>query len=151
VSKERVLSRLEHDWQAFLKSFEGLPEEVFFEAGVCGEWSIRDIMAHVTTWEEEALKNLPLILERKRTPRYAALYGGIDAFNSLQQDKKRNLSLSQIKKDLISTHQRLIAFLSDLPESAFTTRFTHRLSIDTYKHYREHTEQIEQWKRKRGV
>ena len=32
------------------------------EQGVTGSWSVKDIIAHVTTWEEEALKHLPLIL-----------------------------------------------------------------------------------------
>jgi hypothetical protein len=35
-----------------------------------GEWSVKDILAHVTTWEEEALKYLPLILTGGRPPRY---------------------------------------------------------------------------------
>ena len=37
MGKAQVLSRLEQEWQAFLKSVEGLPENVLLEAGVCGE------------------------------------------------------------------------------------------------------------------
>jgi hypothetical protein len=33
------------------------------EPGVTGAWSVRDTLAHVTSWEEEALKHLPLILK----------------------------------------------------------------------------------------
>ena len=146
MSKERILSRLEEAWQAFLKSFADLPESALLEAGVCGEWSIRDIMAHVTTWEEETLGALPLILAGKRLPMYSTLYGGVDAFNALQYEKKQNLSLAQVKRDLKSTHKRLVAFLSDLPETAFTPRLVRRLGIDTYRHYREHREQIEGWR-----
>ena len=146
MSKEQVLHRLEQEWQAFLKSVEGLPESVLLEAGVCGEWSIRDLMAHVPTWEEETLKALPLILEGKRTPKYSTLYGGIDAFNALQHTRKKSLSLAQVKKELKSTHQRLAAFLANLPETAFTPRLVRRLGIDTYRHYREHREQIEGWR-----
>lgn len=146
MSKEQVLSRLEQEWQAFLKSVEGLPESALLEAGVCGEWSIRDLMAHVPTWEEETLRALPLVLEGKRLPRYSVLYGGIDAFNALQHEKKQSLSLAQVRRDLASTHKRLVAFLSDLPETAFTPRMVRRLGIDTYKHYREHRGQIEEWR-----
>lgn len=151
MSKERTLSRLEEAWQAFLKSFEGSSDSALFQAGVCGQWSIRDLMAHVTTWEEETLKALPIIIEGKSPPKYVT-YGGIDAFNALQYEKKRNLSLDKVRKELTSTHKRLAAFLSGLPETAFTPRLVRRLSIDTYKHYREHTEQIGEWrKRERKV
>jgi len=150
VSKERILSRLEQAWQAFLESFADLPESALFEVGVCGQWSIRDLMAHVTTWEEETLKALPIIIEGKSPPKYAT-YGGIDAFNTLQYEKKRNLSLGQVKKDLILTHQRLVYFLKDVPETAFTPRLVRRLGIDTYRHYREHTEQIGKWRGKHGL
>jgi hypothetical protein len=139
---------LEQEWQAFLKSFADLPKTDLLEAGVCGEWSIRDLMAHVTTWEEETLEALPLILEGKRTPKYSTKYGGVDAFNALQYEKKHSLSLAQVRRDLASTHKRLVAFLSDLPETAFTPRLVRRLGIDTYKHYQEHREQIEGWRGK---
>ena len=109
MSKESVLGRLEQSWQAFLKSFAGLPEPALFEEGVCGEWSIRDIMAHITTWEEETLEALPLILENKRLPRYSTKYGSVDAFNALHWEKKKKLSFSQVRKDLASTHKRLMA------------------------------------------
>jgi len=146
MGKAQALSRLEQEWQAFLKSIEDLPESDLLEAGVCGDWSVRDLMAHVTTWEEETLRALPLVLEGKRLPRYSVLYGGIDAFNALQHEKKQSLSLAQVRRDLASTHKRLVAFLSDLPETAFTPRFIRRLGIDTYKHYREHHEQIAGWR-----
>lgn len=143
MSKERVLIKLEREWQAFLKSLEGLPESALLKPGVCGDWSIRDIMAHATTWEEETLTILPLILEGKRLPKYSVLYGSVDAFNALQWEKKRGLSLAQVRKDLAATHKRLVSYLSGLPETAFTPRLVRRLGLDTYNHYREHGEQIE--------
>ena len=33
------------------------------EPGVTGDWSVKDVLAHVTIWEAEALKYLPLIAE----------------------------------------------------------------------------------------
>ena len=38
------------------------------EPGVVGNWSVKDVLAHVTTWEEEAQKYLPAILEGRRPP-----------------------------------------------------------------------------------
>ena len=145
----QLLDRLEREWKMFLQSFEGLPDNVLMEPGAVGHWSVRDVLAHVTTWEEESLKALPLILNDELLPRY----GGIDAFNAREQERKRNLSLEQVKKELAATHQNLIAFLEKAPDSAFTTgsRFLRRLRLDTYNHYREHATQIIAWRTERSI
>jgi hypothetical protein len=35
---------------------------------VTGDWSVRDILAHMTTWEEETLGHLPIILAGGQPP-----------------------------------------------------------------------------------
>ena len=95
MSKEQILIRLEQEWKAFLDSLVGLTDNILMESGAVGHWSIRDVMAHIATWEEEALKVLPLILEGKPIPRYTK-YGGIDVFNALEQERKRHLPLELV-------------------------------------------------------
>jgi hypothetical protein len=75
------------------------------EPGVSGMWSVRDIIAHVTTWEEEALKHLPSILEDRRPSRYSVTYGGIDAFNAQMTRPKGGLPLSEVFRQLDDVHQ----------------------------------------------
>jgi hypothetical protein len=65
-----------------------LSDTQLVEPGVTGAWSVRDILAHVSRWEEEALKYLPLILEGGKPPRYSVSYGGIDAFNARMTEQK---------------------------------------------------------------
>src|SRR2546426_367475 len=84
--------------------------------GVTGDWSVRDILAHVTTWEEEALTHLPLILEGGTPPRDSVRYGGIDAFNARMTEQKARLSLSAVRRQLDGAHRRLIDFIQRAPE-----------------------------------
>jgi hypothetical protein len=108
---------------------------------------VKDILAHVTTWEGEALKHLPLIMAGGRPPRYVR-YGGIDAFNATMMKEKRGLSLAEVLRQLDDTHGRLIDFVERTPEAQFTrdTRFRRRLRLDTYGHYPEHAETIRKWR-----
>jgi hypothetical protein len=76
-----LLNRLDTAWAALTDSYAGVPDSQLVEPGVVDDWSVKDILAHVTTWEEEALKHLPLIIAGGTPPRYAA-QGGIDAFNA---------------------------------------------------------------------
>jgi hypothetical protein len=71
MDRGKLLKRLDKAWVAFKESYAGLTEAQLLEPGVTGRWSIRDIIAHVTTWEEEALEHLPAILAGRRPPRYS--------------------------------------------------------------------------------
>ncbi len=149
---EKLLRRLETAWSAFKESYAGLPDSRLIEPGVMGDWSVKDILAHVTTWEEEALKHLPLIAEGGRPPRYVT-YGGIDAFNARMTEQKRDLSLSDVQAQLDETHRRLVDFIRSAPEDQLTreTRFRRRLRLDTYGHYPEHAQAIRQWREQRSA
>jgi hypothetical protein len=88
MDRAQLLKRVDRAWQALLASYAGLSEAEMTEPGVTGGWSVKDIVAHVTWWEEEALTHLPLIMAGGRPPRYSATYGGIDAFNAQMTERK---------------------------------------------------------------
>lgn len=98
----------------------GLSDEQLLILGVTGHWSVRDLMAHVATWEE-ALHALPIIVDGGRLPKYAS-QGGIDAFNARNQEAKRELSLDKLRQEMDATHQRLLAYVQRAPESAWLKR-----------------------------
>ena len=148
MNKQQLIHKLEQSWAAFKEAYAGLTEEQLTEPGVTGDWSVKDMLAHVSWWEEEALKYLPKILEGGRPPRYSVLYGGIDAFNAQMTERRRMLTLSEAQKQLDETHGRLIEYLQSAPEEQFAseTRFRRRLRLDTYSHYPIHTREIREWR-----
>ena len=99
MDRGRLLKRLDRAWEAFKQSYAGVPDAELLEPGVTGAWSIKDIIAHVTWWEEEALTHLPLILTGGRPPRYSVTYGGIDAFNARMTEKRKDWSLAEVLQD----------------------------------------------------
>jgi hypothetical protein len=130
-----------------------LSTSLLTEPGVVGDWSVKDIIAHVTWWEEEALRHLPPIIAGERPPRYSTTYGGIDAFNAMMAEQKRDLSLSDVLRQQHETHRRLVEFIQSVPEDQFAreTRFRHRLRLDTYSHYPIHTTSIREWRQQRSL
>jgi hypothetical protein len=153
MDRSQLLKRLDQAWQAFQASYAGLSDAELMEPGVIGDWSVKDIIAHVTGWEQEALTHLPLILDGGKPPRYSVTYGGIDAFNAQMMEQKRPLSLSEVLRQQDDTHRRLIDFIQSVPEDQFIreTRFRHRLRLDTYSHYPKHAEAIRQWRKQRSA
>jgi len=138
VDRRQLPKRLDKAWVAFNESYAGLSDVQLMAPGVTGAWSVRDILAHVTTWEAEALKHLPLIQKAGTPPRYSVRYGGIDAFNARMTEQKRSLSLSKVRAQLGATHGRLVDFIQSAPEHQLIgeTRFRHRLRLDTYSHFK---------------
>ncbi len=148
MDKQQLLKRLDAAWAELKESYAGLPDARLEEPGVAGDWSVKDSLAHVTTWEEEALKYLPVILEGRKPPRYRDLYGGIDAFNAQTAAQKRGLALAEVLQQLDATHARLIAYISSAPDEQFTheTPWRRRLRLDTYSHYPIHARTIREWR-----
>jgi len=146
MDRQQLLKKLDKAWVELKASYAGLSDVQMTEPGVTGDWSVKDILAHVTTWEEEALKYLPLIIEGGRPPRYVK-YGGIDAFNAQMTEQKRGLSLSDVLRQLDETHRQLIDYVRSVPEEQFTreTRFRRRLRFDSYRHYPLHSRAIREW------
>ena len=152
MDRSQLLKRLDKAWGELKASYAGLSDSELMEPGVTGGWSVRDIIAHVTSWEEEALTHLPLILAGGKPPRYSVRYGGIDAFNAQTMEQRRNLSLSRVLRQREDTHRRLIDFIQSTPEDQFIreTRFRRRLRLDTYGHYLKHAEAIRKWREQRS-
>lgn len=150
-AKARVLLRLESAWESLQASYAGLAEAELLEPGVTGHWSVRDIIAHVTWWEDEALTHLPVILAGGRPPRYSEKYGGIDAFNAQKTEQTRGLSLAQVRRRRDDVHRRLIALVQCAPDHQLTgeSRFRRRLRLDAYGHYSKHERAIRSWRKRR--
>ena len=149
MNRQQLSARLETAWCNFEESYAGLSDSQLTEPGVTGAWSVRDILAHVTTWEEEALKHLPTILKGKRPPRYSVTHGGINAFNAHMTEQKKSLALAEVLHQVKDTHRRLVAFVASVPEEQFRsdTPFRRRLRLDTYSHYPKHADAIRKWRK----
>ncbi len=148
MDRGELLTRLEKTWSIFQESYAGLSDLQLTEAGVTGEWSVRDIVTHVSTWEQEALTHLPTILKGEKPPRYSITHGGINAFNRTMTEQNRGLGLAEVRRQAKDTHRRLLSFIESVPEDQFRseTPFRHRLRLDTYSHYRKHADAIRKWR-----
>ena len=147
MGRDRTVERVERDWRSLLATIDAVPEGALLDAGAVGEWSVRDLLTHIATWEREFLKALTVILAGERLPHYSTLYGGIDAFNAREQAAARGLSTAQARRALVETHAELLRTLRGLPLQAprAEERLRRRLRQDTSHHYAEHARQVEAW------
>jgi len=143
-----MLEKLDKAWKEFEQSYAGLTREQLMIPNVTGKWSIRDIIAHVTWWEEEALKHMPVIRQGERPPRYSDKYGGIDDFNAIMTVKRSHITLDEVLAQHQEVHERLVEYVRAAPEElwATETKLRRRLRLDTFGHYPVHTNAIRAWR-----
>ncbi len=148
MDRQKLFNKVDSAWQEFNAALAGIPDELWQQPNAIGEWSLQDILGHIASWENEALKYIPLILEGRRLPRYKDMYGGIDAFNAKTVAGNRRLTLAEARESSARTHQKLLDYLQSLPDEHFTSgsRVLRRILLDTYGHYPYHTQAIRQWR-----
>lgn len=143
MSKEEIIAAVHDGWRSFKAALEPLTAADMEEPGVCGEWSVKDIVGHIATWETLLTKRLLLDAEVESEPRPDV----VDGFNRREVDRKRRMTVAQQMTELDQTHRALRKALADAPEVCFEFGGRMRSSIDssTVLHYHEHALQIRAW------
>ncbi len=147
-SKEGLLRDLEAEWGRLLESLKGLSDEEFQAPNVVGAWSLKDLLGHITSWEEETLQMVQEKLAGGEPNFYPYI---IDQWNAQQAERKRSIPLGQVQASFHETHQRLMELTSQLPEDLFfeMTRVRLALEADCWGHYVEHRRQVDVWRQSR--
>jgi len=152
MTKADFLNLLNKRWQELLDSFAGLDPQQMLIPGVVGTWTVKDVLGHVTSWEQETLSTLPEILTGNPAPVYSQLYGSIDALNAYMVLLKNRQTLEEVLSDLEKVHSKLLQFLEEADPALFLDEnpFLIRLSMDTTEQYPEHAQAIRDWRASKG-
>ena len=146
MNRSETLSAVSNSWKALKEAIALVPDDRLDEPGVVGSWSVKDLIGHVTTWEEEALQALRRHLDDSDTRALAAWPDDLDGFNVREAEGKRGTGLAQLCRELDDTHSRIVELLATLGEAEFlSNEVKERIRIDTYYHYADHSGQILRW------
>jgi hypothetical protein len=58
MNKVQLLRELAESREAFMAAIEGLDEEAMLQPGAAGDWSVKDVMAHLMMWEAQLVTYL---------------------------------------------------------------------------------------------
>ena len=53
MKQQQVMEKIETTWNEFVMAYSGLSDSQFEQPGVTESWSAKDLIAHVSWWEEE--------------------------------------------------------------------------------------------------
>ena len=58
MNRKETLSAVSKTWQELKDAIALVPDDRLDETSVVGFWSVKDLIGHVTTWEDEAVQAL---------------------------------------------------------------------------------------------
>ena len=140
--KERVFRDIDKAWRGFIDSMKGIPETLMSEAGVFGQWSVKDILAHIAAWDRVTTRVTMEIMrgDEAQWPMHT------QKFDDLSYEADRGLSVTEARNRALSAHKALVEMLDGRGDVR-----DEWLRETTIAHYPEHTEQILRWRRERGL
>jgi uncharacterized damage-inducible protein DinB len=153
-----VLDVLRYGHLTVKNSLEPLPREGWLAPGVCGVWSVKDIVAHLASFEHMLIDVIEAMLGEGETPtldRMATLGG--QGFNDREVAQRSDWTADQVWAEYEQTFNRAWQSVSEVPEELFRQNGLVRgygdeydledyLVYSFYGHKREHTAQINVYK-----
>jgi hypothetical protein len=138
-AKRELLEKDDAAWADFRALIDDLTPEQAGQPGYNGDWSVKDLMAHVGSWFAEAAT----MLEQMRMGTYTRERLDVDGLNERWFQTWRNQDLPVIKAELMAARARMLEEWGRLPEvDAEAKRW---FSESTVEHYDEHLPRLREW------
>jgi len=150
---ESIREKIDGTWANLMTAIDGLDDEAMQEPGVTGTWSVKDILGHITTWEDVTMSLSQHQIAGTTPPEWNGDEPwDLDRFNAGESAAKAELPLTEIFRLLNETHGRLLEWLPSIPEEHLApgSDVEDRLRADTWDHYPEHTAAITAWRAARA-
>lgn len=159
-NKPELLEYLAQGRARLLSVIDGLSEEEMTISGVVGDWSVKEILAHIAAWDKETKAVIDKAVSQEH-PKFDYTISGARGFakwNAQEIEKRRALSAGQILAEMEEAREGLIELTHRLGDEDLSRRFvppwrwptTPRRNLEIQaEHDMEHADQIMAWRRSR--
>jgi hypothetical protein len=163
MNQRELLAVVEESWRELDAAVEGLDEQTMAEPGVVEEWCVKDLLGHVTAWEQVALRRIEAM--RRGEPLDVLQGASVDAHNAAEAARRRRLFLSEVRDEFAETRRQLRAALESMTDAEWSAPIAHGERNGTFgewiggdlggegpgNHAAEHAAHIRAWRHARGL
>lgn len=154
---------LENSYILVLQSVENLEPVEWDIQNVCGTWSVKDVMAHLTFYQHVLADAFHSVLDQEPTPYLAKwLSTNQDELNVAEVEAQGGKTAQQILQEFDETQAETVSLLKQIPADALTQkgrlashgqawaeRTLNDLVMGITTHARRHCEQIQAFRAQR--
>jgi uncharacterized damage-inducible protein DinB len=138
----------------FSRAFEGLSEAECNQPVVCGVWSVKDIIAHLASYEHVLVEVLAGFTPNPvPTPNLQKMMAQYHEWNDLEVDARKSKSLQEVIQEYNDAHASAMQLVAQIPpeklrEPGTIPWYGMEYALDDYiayafyGHKREHSAQI---------
>jgi hypothetical protein len=160
MNKSELLKALEDTREQFMDAIENLPEGALEEPGVVGEWSIKQVIDHLSRWEAEVVK---LLWQARQGLRPTTLLATPDyePINLRWAAEALNRPLERVLDDFHGTRAQTILRVEAFSDKDLTDPqrypwaggrpLAQWIADDSFAHEAEHANEILKWRRDKGL
>jgi len=134
-----TIKRIESAWREWLMALEAVDPARRTEPGVCGYWSVKEIMTHIALWENEIHEHIQRW--RLGLPKSDL---DVDQMNAAIVAENQDRPYALVRVDMHRAHHDAMAAIRAI-ERDLDDDIRERIACETWDHYPEHTEQIRSW------
>lgn len=118
TSKAQLLEDLQHEQAEFEALLAAIGEDHMTQPGVAGEWSIKDVVAHLTAWRRRTVKRFQAAARHEPDPPtgWPAQLQTDDEINAWFAAADRDRSLSAVLGDSHAVFDQMVEAIAAIPE-----------------------------------
>jgi hypothetical protein len=152
MDKEAQIGDVREGFTALLASVQGLDEramtKVFF-----GEWSVKDILAHIAGWQHEMTRSMERMARGEKPTPEGVSYSDGDAWNAKFALAMKPQSAPTVVADLQQSFANYVRAAEAIPADRYGEGKTiNRLLVTSGSgHYEEHLPAIKEYRASLGV
>jgi hypothetical protein len=156
--KTQLLAELDQEWANIERICAGLNENEMLAPGAQGEWSIKDILVHISAWEKYLLDRLGYVMTGQH-PQYPVMttWDDVHRFNAQVYAENKDRPLNSVVIEFRSLYHGVVSVLEAMDEKMLDQPYSYdfpddQLSLlqlikaNTFEHYREHCTAIKKEK-----
>ena len=157
MTKDEIKTALADSRSGLLDAIDGLTSEDQLQPNAVGEWSVRDVLQHLSLWEAELVRLL-VHLDQGRKPVGESFVPNpdFDALNARWHAETKDRPLDRVMEDFHGVRRQVVRWVTEFSDDDLTrVRPETVLRGDplfiwiaeySFKHEKEHTAQIRAWR-----
>lgn len=140
MSKAELMASIDRSWAAWTTALDGIPAGRTTEPGVCGFYSVKDLIGHIAFWDERDLARAHRLASGE-----SVQPNDWQAMNDQEYAAHKDDTLDAQMTRMTDAHARLVSDVGAFPE-------IEGLKLEeTWPHYDEHCAEVLAWRSSEGI
>lgn len=162
MNKTKILELVQSERVSLERILDSLSPEQMMQPGLQGGWSVKDFLAHITDWEQRMIRWIEESLrgDVPQRPEPGMTWDDLDRLNEQVYQANKGKPLNQVLAEFHGSYHQALRAVQVLSQDQLTNPYAFEwrdgaplwqmVAANTWLHYQEHRDTIENWLSNQG-